>query len=510
MPAMPVKLLILTLCFLSTCFSSAGAQASPNQGSGTILGTVVDPMGMGIPGVRITVVENSYKRIFDGTTDCSGFFRLSDLPTGSYTVRFGKQAFRVETRTSVLISPYAVTQLDTKMQPGQFTDWGPTIETHSGPSHEGSITGTVKDIPGAPIPGARVKAIEEKTGYAAETTTNANGLYRFSGIERGTYSVTVEAQGFKTENKRSVLAGSGASVDIRLSVGEYSGPIVTPEPVAEEDSRRTGTGPAGTIQGTVIDATGAVPARISAVDEATGKHFETTTDSNGAYHFRNLPAGIYCARFEAWAAQWKAHPEEVRPTFQTSKEVRVEPSRVSELNVSLPAPRTVIVEVCASSCVIQTGGVRASHPKIALQLYASSNVVRAGNQLWITTTLTNISRHAVFIRAQSGRTATVDYQIYADGKCGCPGPLRKRDTDFVTQSERLAWLSQWRKMRVRSGKTLIDRVDLSNLLDLRRPGVHAVAVEYAEDLIAADGKEIKHPPMTVSNSITVVVTADSP
>jgi hypothetical protein len=506
----PLGLLVLVLCFLSICFSSAAAQGSPNQGYGTILGTVVDPMGVGIPGARITAVENSYKRIFDVTTDCSGFYRLLDLPTGSYTVRFGKQAFSVETRTSVLISPSAVTQLDVKMQLGQFVDWGPTIETSSGPSRIGSIAGTVTDGGGAPIPGAHVKVIDEKTGDAAETTTNANGRYILSGVGQNTYTVRVEAQGFKTETKRSVLVGAGASIDIRLSVGEYSGPIVTPEPVAEEDSRRTGTGPAGAIQGTVIDATGAVPTRISAVDEATGKHFETTTDSNGAYHFRDLPAGTYCAKFEAWAAQWKAQPEEVRPTFQTSKEVRVEPSRVSELNVSLPAPRTVIVEVCSSSCVIQTGGVRASPPKIALQLYAPSNVVRAGNQLWITTTLTNISRHAVFIRAQSGRTATVDYQIYADGKCGCLGPLRKRDSDFTSQSEHLAWLSQWRKMRIRPGKTVIDRVDLSKLLDLRGPGIHTVTVEYAEGLVAMKGKEIKYPPVTVSNSITVVVTADSP
>lgn len=499
---------VLAVCLLLGACFSAGAQVSPNQGSGTILGTVVDPMGAGIGGVRITVIQDSPSRKYDVTTDCSGFYRLSDLAAGKYTVRFGSQGFRAETRISVLISPSQVTQLDVKMQVGQFMDWGPTIETWSGPSRIGSIKGTVTDGGRAPIPGAHVMAIEEKTGYAAETTTNANGLYRFSGLDRGTYSVRVEALGFKTEIKTSVLVEAEASVDFHLSVGEYSGPMVIPNPVAEENHRRMGPESAGAIQGRVMDAAGAVPTRITAVNQATGKSFETTTDSNGSYRLRDLPAGTYCAKIEAWAAQWKAQPEEVRPTFQTSKEMRVEPSRASELNVTIPAlPERV--EVCSASCMIRTGGVSTSHPKIALQLYAPSNVARVGNELWITTTLTNISRHAVSIRAQKNPASTVDYQIYAEGECNCPGPLRKRDADFISESEHLAWVRQWRRMRVRSGKTIIDKVDLSRLLDLRRPGVYIVTMEYAEDLIAGHGNEIKYPPVTVSNSITVVVMADS-
>jgi hypothetical protein len=185
----------------------------------------------------------------------------------------------------------------------------------------------------------------------------------------------------------------------------------------------------------------------------------------------------------------------------------VQPPRVSELIVSLPAPRTEIVEVCTASCVIQAAaGKSGSH--IVLQLYAPRNVVRAGSELWITAALRNISRHAVSIRAQPGPTSTVDYQIYADGECGCPGPLRKRDADFASPSEHLAWLRQWRRMRLRPGKTVIDKVDLGKLLDLRHPGIYSVTVGYAEDLIAKHGNEIKYPPMTMSNSITVVVTAD--
>src|SRR5580765_538478 len=112
----PMVRLVLMLCLLSAGFLSAGAQVSSNQGYGTILGTVVDPTGVGISGARITVVEDLSNRTFDVTTDCSGFYRRSDLATGSYTVRLGSHGFRTETRTSILIKPSAVTQLDIKMQ----------------------------------------------------------------------------------------------------------------------------------------------------------------------------------------------------------------------------------------------------------------------------------------------------------------------------------------------------------------------------------------------------------
>lgn len=400
--------LIVLVCLFSS--GSSALQVPSAQGHGDILGTVVDPTGAGIPGVRITVIDDFSKRTIDITTDCSGFYRLSNFAAGKYILRFGSKGFRTETRT-VLVNPSQQTPLDLKMQVGQFVDWDPTIEASSGPSRFASIKGAVTDGNRGAIPGAHVLAVEAVTGNLAEATTNANGLYSVSTADRGVYTLIVEAQGFKTEIKRSVPVEAETSVDFQLSVAEYSGPMVSAYPLEE-------TGFTGTIQGRVIDAAGAVPARITAVSQVTGRRLETATDSNGAYRLRGLSAGTYCAKFEAWAVQ----PEELRPTFQTSKEVVVQPARVAELNVSLPIPQTEIVQVCTASCVIQAAaGKSGSH--VTLQLYAPSNVVRAGSELWITTALTNISRHAVSIRAQAGPTSTVDYQICADGGCGCPRHL---------------------------------------------------------------------------------------
>src|SRR5579884_4360169 len=60
-----------------------------------------------------------------------------------------------------------------------------------------SITGVVNDPSGARIPGARVTALNEQTNISYQTTTTAAGTYAFASLPVGSYTVTVEAQGFK-------------------------------------------------------------------------------------------------------------------------------------------------------------------------------------------------------------------------------------------------------------------------------------------------------------------------
>src|SRR5256886_164041 len=67
----------------------------------------------------------------------------------------------------------------------------------------GRLTGTVEDPSGAPVSGASVRLLDEQNGVIAETTTESNGQYTFSGVFRGTYRVEVQRQGFQ----KNVIAG---------------------------------------------------------------------------------------------------------------------------------------------------------------------------------------------------------------------------------------------------------------------------------------------------------------
>jgi len=62
----------------------------------------------------------------------------------------------------------------------------------------GDVTGTVTDASGAVVPNANVILRSEAQGNTQETTTNSNGLYRFSLLAPGKYSVTAKASGFET------------------------------------------------------------------------------------------------------------------------------------------------------------------------------------------------------------------------------------------------------------------------------------------------------------------------
>src|SRR4030095_1133583 len=60
------------------------------------------------------------------------------------------------------------------------------------------------------------------------------------------------------------------------------------------------TGPTGTIQGSVMDSSGAIIAgvRVTAVQEASGNSRTTETDAAGHFHFGGLAIGRYSLRAE--------------------------------------------------------------------------------------------------------------------------------------------------------------------------------------------------------------------
>jgi outer membrane receptor for ferrienterochelin and colicin len=86
----------------------------------------------------------------------------------------------------------------------------------------GQLTGTVTDPSGAAIANAKITVANPATGFSASGTSNAAGNYTVKEIPVGTYSVTVEAPGFKTVNNTgvSINAGTIAHVDSKMLLGQ--------------------------------------------------------------------------------------------------------------------------------------------------------------------------------------------------------------------------------------------------------------------------------------------------
>jgi len=87
-----------------------------------------------------------------------------------------------------------------------------------------NITGTIRDSNGAAVPGATVTAKNDATGVTSTQTTTDSGLYSFSSLPVGSYSITVEKQGFKTllKTNNALQVGEPLTVDGTLEIGQVS------------------------------------------------------------------------------------------------------------------------------------------------------------------------------------------------------------------------------------------------------------------------------------------------
>jgi hypothetical protein len=85
----------------------------------------------------------------------------------------------------------------------------------------GQISGFVRESSQAALPNATVTATNTGSGQKHHATTNADGYYAFPNLVVGTYTITVEAPGFRryVESNVQLSAASKVSVDVELQVG---------------------------------------------------------------------------------------------------------------------------------------------------------------------------------------------------------------------------------------------------------------------------------------------------
>ncbi|WP_419806487.1 TonB-dependent receptor domain-containing protein [Terriglobus sp.] len=108
---------------------------------------------------------------------------------------------------------------------------------------QGTITGTVKDPSGAVVPNAQVTVTNVDTAFTLTDKTDSNGIYTFSPLKIGKYTVKVVAPGFTTKEQENVQlhVGERAGVDVDLSVGNTDTVQVTTEaPLLQTGDGSTG------------------------------------------------------------------------------------------------------------------------------------------------------------------------------------------------------------------------------------------------------------------------------
>ena len=86
----------------------------------------------------------------------------------------------------------------------------------------GTVIGTITDVSGAVVPGAKITLTDVATNTSRETVTNATGQYVFPDVPPGTYDITVTQKGFqKTKVQgQSVAVGTQTTANISMRVGQ--------------------------------------------------------------------------------------------------------------------------------------------------------------------------------------------------------------------------------------------------------------------------------------------------
>ncbi len=115
-----------------------------------------------------------------------------------------------------------------------------------------TLLGTVTDASGAVVPNAKVTITETQTSVVHTEQTNASGNYIVPNLPPGIYAVSVEATGFKKENRRDIAlrVDTNTRVDVQLQPGSMTETVEVTgaPPMLQTDSASTGQ----TIERTVL------------------------------------------------------------------------------------------------------------------------------------------------------------------------------------------------------------------------------------------------------------------
>jgi hypothetical protein len=117
----------------------------------------------------------------------------------------------------------------------------------------GRITGTVTDTSGGNVGGATVVVTDSQRGVKSNLVTDTDGAFVAPSLQPGTYTVRVDAKGFKVFERQNILleVGKEIRVDVVLQPGTATEVVTVTEAVPMVDTTTTTLG--GTISNEIIN-----------------------------------------------------------------------------------------------------------------------------------------------------------------------------------------------------------------------------------------------------------------
>ena len=108
----------------------------------------------------------------------------------------------------------------------------------------GTISGTTADQTGAVLPGVTVRATNSGTNLTREVLTNESGQFQLTFLPVGTYDVSAEFPGFRTEIRSGITVQTDqrATISFSLEVGQLTESITVSEdaPLVQSETSSIG------------------------------------------------------------------------------------------------------------------------------------------------------------------------------------------------------------------------------------------------------------------------------
>jgi Carboxypeptidase regulatory-like domain len=122
-----------------------------------------------------------------------------------------------------------------------LSSWGRALWAQQA---QGSITGVVTDASGLNVPGAKVTALDNQTGFSRSAETLKDGSYTIPLLPPGNYQLKFEKPGFQTsvQGPLQLRVNQHAEVDTQLKVGAATTTVTVEAALAVVDSQTSSVG----------------------------------------------------------------------------------------------------------------------------------------------------------------------------------------------------------------------------------------------------------------------------
>ena len=216
---------LLLLCLLISALAFAQSTTS-----GDLTGVITDPSGAVVPNAKVTATSDGTGQVFNATTNGEGFYRISFLKPGSYTVAASAPGFQANSR-KIQVGLGQSTTANIAMVVSAATT---TVEVTTNPlqvdNADNSTLFSTQQISSVPNPGNDLSAVAQTAPGIVMNTGMGQGNFAANGISATSNLFTLDGQNdndpflnLNNSGATNLLLGTNEVQEATVVTNGYSG-----------------------------------------------------------------------------------------------------------------------------------------------------------------------------------------------------------------------------------------------------------------------------------------------